>query len=749
MLSGFNCTIFAYGQTGTGKTYTMSGDSITDMVPIPDGAGIVPRVLHYLFEKLGSAEMESSVKCSFIELYNEELRDLLSNDESAKLKIYDDGVRKGHGATLVQGMEESYIQSASKGIRLLREGSYRRQVAATKCNELSSRSHTVFTITVYLKKTTDAGEDFVSAGKLNLVDLAGSENIQRSGAENKRAAEAGVINKSLLTLGRVINALVDKSSHIPYRESKLTRLLQDSLGGRTKTCIIATVSPAKSNLEETISTLDYAFRAKNIKNKPQINQMVSKKTLLKEFAAEIEKLKGELIVNRQRNGIYLTTENYEQLTAENESRRILSEEQRDIISTMEANLRNKVQELFTLTNSFASIKKDNDGLKATVEDGKTLLQQTETVLSLTQKNLMEESTMRKAHESTEKELQTVGKELQARLESSTSDIDKLHLKLKRKSDLHSCNRDSFKKSRVTICGKIRGVDDALESFKTVQQDTLKHLSGKMQRFVQSELEQVHKFQDQLQSKVDGFSAIQSEVNDQPAKERDELNQVLEEVKLLRDDVKERVGCGLDSLSDTAGRMSAGVVSQIEEFDRQVNYQTRLERRNSNESKSQLKSNYAALGHQLKSSFTGLVQQLNEQKLENDRLRSQVIAANSQIRNATAFTKKALEDNIVAERANAAQERADMLVQITAIVNANAEAQQKRSENSLTAMGDDLEKARKAHEEEEISYSESMDMLQARTGKTIVGVMQEAEILNSAVQSDYAVSFPSLELYSTY
>ncbi|KAK3046245.1 hypothetical protein LTS18_013411, partial [Coniosporium uncinatum] len=344
VLAGFNCTIFAYGQTGTGKTYTMSGD-ITNTLPLPDAAGIIPRVLHSLFAKLEGEESENSVKCSFIELYNEELRDLLSVDDTVKLKIFDDNSRKGHSATLVQGMEESHIKSASKGLQLLREGSHKRQVAATKCNDLSSRSHTVFTITVYMKRTTDAGEDYVSAGKLNLVDLAGSENIQRSGAENKRAAEAGLINKSLLTLGRVINALVEKGSHIPYRESKLTRLLQDSLGGRTKTCIIATLSPAKSNLEETISTLDYAFRAKNIRNKPQINSMVSKKTLLKEFTAEIEKLKSELIATRQRNGVYLTAETYEEITTESESRRILSEEQKDKLDTMEVNLRNKVEEL--------------------------------------------------------------------------------------------------------------------------------------------------------------------------------------------------------------------------------------------------------------------------------------------------------------------------------------------------------------------------------------------------------------------
>ena len=217
MLQGYNCTIFAYGQTGTGKTYTMSGDMSDTTGLLSESAGIIPRALHSLFEKLAADEAESSVKCSFIELYNEELRDLLAADNNTKLKIFEDGQKKGHSATLVQGMEEAHIKSASAGIKMLQDGSFKRQVAATKCNDLSSRSHTVFTVTVYIKRTAETGEEFVSAGKLNLVDLAGSENIQRSGAENKRAVEAGLINKSLLTLGRVINALVDRGSHIPYR----------------------------------------------------------------------------------------------------------------------------------------------------------------------------------------------------------------------------------------------------------------------------------------------------------------------------------------------------------------------------------------------------------------------------------------------------------------------------------------------------------------------------------------------------
>ena len=137
-------------------------------------------------------------------------------------------------------------------------------------NAYSSQSHSVFSVTIPMKETTVDGQELVKTGKLNLVDLAGSENTGRSRAVDKRAREAGNINQSLLTLGRVITALVERTPHVPYRESKLTRILQDSLGGRTRTSIIATVSPASLNLEETLSTLEYAHRAKNILSKPEV-----------------------------------------------------------------------------------------------------------------------------------------------------------------------------------------------------------------------------------------------------------------------------------------------------------------------------------------------------------------------------------------------------------------------------------------------------------------------------------------------
>ena len=569
MLAGYNCTIFAYGQTGTGKTYTMSGDMNETFGMLSDAAGIIPRALHSLFNKLEIDDAEASVKCSFIELYNEELRDLISPDENAKLKIYDDNTKKGHSSTIVQGMEESHIKSAIDGIKLLQDGSHKRQVAATKCNDLSSRSHTVFTVTAYIKRTGDNGEDYISAGKLNLVDLAGSENIQRSGAENKRAAEAGLINKSLLTLGRVINALVDRGSHIPYRESKLTRLLQDSLGGRTKTCIIATVSPAKSNLEETISTLDYAFRAKNIRNKPQVNQMINKKTLLKEFTFEIEWLKSELIATRQRNGVYLSNENYEEITVESESRRILSEEQAAKIETMETNLRNKVQELYSLTSNFMTLKKDNESTKAVLDETKDILEQTESVLQNARQSLAEETVLRKAHQETEEQLSTVGSELLSTLSRTVHDVGGLHAKSRRKSDLQSLNRNAWGLSQTQVAEVTSLVETRVEEFRSQQQDLMQTVSTRMQSFVAGELEKLAATQSFLEENVSKFEGSEMEVSEQTKSAKEEMDSVLEEIKTLREEVKTRVGEGLQGLSVAAERISAEVISELGAFHTQV------------------------------------------------------------------------------------------------------------------------------------------------------------------------------------
>lgn len=719
MLAGFNCTIFAYGQTGTGKTYTMSGDMTETMGMLSDEAGIIPRVLQQLFNKLEIEETEHCVKCSFIELYNEELRDLLSVDETAKLKIYDDASRRGHLSTVVQGMEEKHIKNSAEGIKVLQDGSLKRQVAATKCNDLSSRSHTVFTITAYVKKTNEHGvDDFVSAGKLNLVDLAGSENIQRSGAENKRAAEAGLINKSLLTLGRVINALVDRSSHIPYRESKLTRLLQDSLGGRTKTCIIATISPAKSNLEETISTLEYAFRAKNIKNKPQLNAMLNKKTLLKDFTNEIERLKSELISTRQRNGVYLSNDAYEEMTAQSESRRIVMEEQAAKMETLETNLRNKVQELFSLTSNFMGLKKDHEGTKVQLDDTKGVLDQTEIVLLATRKTLDEETGLRKAHEETEKKLAVIGGELIKKLDTTVSHVSGLHAKNKRKSDLHLLNRAAWSTSQGQVADVTTMVERRIEEFQEEQREHISSVSRRMEAFVGEELQKLSSTQAFLDEQLDVFGQSKKQLIEQKQQSKEDMDEVLEEIKEIRDNVKERVGESLQAISKAAEKIAADVVSEMGTFH------------------TQLHASYSALGKDFKSIFEDLVKHITTQRSESDGLKRQVQAATSTIALKNASISTRMQEALEEERRQSAEDRQKLMVQITSLINAQAEAQEARIADRATLIQKSVAESSESLEEAVLQYAQGMDDWDEKEGQMLDNVKKSRDQLKTKFKDDW-------------
>nr|XP_009782178.1 PREDICTED: probable 125 kDa kinesin-related protein [Nicotiana sylvestris] len=219
VLDGFNCTVFAYGQTGTGKTYTMEGGMRNKAGELPAEAGIIPRAVRQIFDTLEGQNADYSMKVTFWELYNEEITDLLASEEPSKsseerqkkpVSLMEDG----KGCVVVRGLEEEAVYSANDIYNLLERGAARRRTADTLLNKRSSRSHSVFSITIHVKEMTVGDEELIKCGKLNLVDLAGSENISRSGAREARAREAGEINKSLLTLGRVITALVEHSIHI-------------------------------------------------------------------------------------------------------------------------------------------------------------------------------------------------------------------------------------------------------------------------------------------------------------------------------------------------------------------------------------------------------------------------------------------------------------------------------------------------------------------------------------------------------
>uniref|UniRef100_U3KG94 Kinesin-like protein n=4 Tax=Passeriformes TaxID=9126 RepID=U3KG94_FICAL len=287
VLEGYNGTIFAYGQTGTGKTFTMEG-----VRAVPELRGIIPNSFAHIFGHIAKAEGDTRflVRVSYLEIYNEEVRDLLGKDQTQRLEVKE----RPDVGVYIKDLSAYVVNNADDMDRIMTLGHKNRSVGATNMNEHSSRSHAIFTITIECSEKGVDGNMHVRMGKLHLVDLAGSERQTKTGATGQRLKEATKINLSLSTLGNVISALVDgKSTHVPYRNSKLTRLLQDSLGGNSKTMMCANIGPADYNYDETISTLRYANRAKNIKNKARINED-PKDAMLRQFQKEIEELKKKL-----------------------------------------------------------------------------------------------------------------------------------------------------------------------------------------------------------------------------------------------------------------------------------------------------------------------------------------------------------------------------------------------------------------------------------------------------------------------
>jgi len=288
VLRGFNGTVFAYGQTSSGKTYTMEGPDIEDK----HYQGVIPRMVWSIFDGIYHADesIEFLVKVSIVEIYNERIRDLL-NPKKDNLKVHED---KSRGVSIGE-VTESYVGCEQEIFDAMRAGHYNRSMAVTNMNEHSSRSHLVFMLTIEQKNLHDRS---VKVGKLHLVDLAGSEKVCKTGASGERLDEAKNINRSLSALGNVINALTDKKyTHVPYRDSKLTRVLQESLGGNAKTSLIITCSPSNFNEQETISTLRFGQRAKMIKNVVKVNHERSAeelKLLLEKKEIFLAELRGRL-----------------------------------------------------------------------------------------------------------------------------------------------------------------------------------------------------------------------------------------------------------------------------------------------------------------------------------------------------------------------------------------------------------------------------------------------------------------------
>ncbi|KAH8420668.1 hypothetical protein KR222_010399, partial [Zaprionus bogoriensis] len=292
LLQGYNVTILAYGQTGSGKTYTM-GTAFDGIMN--EHAGVIPRAVKEIFEETALLEHEFQFKvtCSFVELYQEQFFDLFSGNKREESTV---DIREDKNRIVMPGLTEVVVTEAHHAIDQLLRGSAGRAVASTAMNETSSRSHAIFTLTVIATKKN--GQKSVTTSKFNLVDLAGSERCSKTLACGDRFKEGININKGLLALGNVINVLGSgqPTAYVPYRQSKLTRLLQDSLGGNSITLMVACVSPADYNVNETLSTLRYADRALQIKNKPVVNldPHAAEVMMLKEI---IQKLRMDLLAN--------------------------------------------------------------------------------------------------------------------------------------------------------------------------------------------------------------------------------------------------------------------------------------------------------------------------------------------------------------------------------------------------------------------------------------------------------------------
>lgn len=362
LLNGFNCTMMAYGQTGSGKSFSMMGNLEQD-----DQAGVIPRMICDIFARL--ANTEATVDCSYVEIYMEKVRDLL-NPEEEDLKLREIMTTKKKATVYIEGCTICRVQSTHDMLKVMKRGNLNRMTAATDMNERSSRSHSVFIISI-----TQTVNQKRRSSKLFLVDLAGSEQIDRSGATGLTLEQAKTINKSLSCLSLVIQSLVEKrrGSHIPYRNSKLTRLLTDSLGGNSKTVLLLAMSPSPDSLQETVSTLGFGSRAKLMENKATVNEELNYKSMVNTITKDLEDWKA-----RNEELLKKNSQLEEQIVLLQKDRAGMTDAE-ERIKTLEQEKELLQHEIFLMEQQYQNLMRQKDELEhqknALEEENKALEQQ--------------------------------------------------------------------------------------------------------------------------------------------------------------------------------------------------------------------------------------------------------------------------------------------------------------------------------------------------------------------------------------
>ncbi|KAL0344591.1 UNVERIFIED_CONTAM: Kinesin-like protein KIN-5A [Sesamum radiatum] len=493
VLEGYSWTIFAYGQTGTGKTYTMEGEGRKEKSgKLHENAGVIPRAVQQIFDVLESERADYSMKLTFLELYNEEITDLLAVDKGSNLHYEPKRplllMEDGNGAVFVRGLEEEIVSTADEIYAILDRGSAKKHMAETLLNKQSNRSHSIFSITIQIKQYNSDGSELIKCGKLNLVDLAGSENILRSGARDPFEC-CTVLRLIFFLTTLVLDNLLN------LRESKLTRLLRDSLGGKTKTCIIATVSPSVLSQEETLSTLDYAFRAKSIKNRPEVNQKVVKSTLIKDLYSQIDRLKQELHAAREKNGVYVPQDSEHSQEATRKQLMELQElymyqqqltvDLKDKLESTQRELMKTRESLFNLEGQYRQAKDENKDKEAMIFNilcsGKAL---------------------------TERAL-----ELRSDLESAASDVSTLFARIERKNDLEERNRHHIQKFHSQLAHQLEELDKVVSASATGQEQNLEAIQENAQSLLTSKAAAMEELHKQIQDLKDLYRSSVKRLDD--------------------------------------------------------------------------------------------------------------------------------------------------------------------------------------------------------------------------------------------
>nr|CAH7740336.1 unnamed protein product [Callosobruchus chinensis] len=432
VLEGYNGCVFAYGQTGTGKTYTMEGSEGEEI-------GIIPRVFDQIWAHIArKTGVEFLVSVRYMEIYMEEIRDLLRPKSG---KTHDLRECPSSGGVTVTNLHSATCQSARDMLKAMKAGNHNRSTGATDMNEHSSRSHAIFQIAVEM---AEPNSESVRVGKLNLVDLAGSERQSKTGATGDRLKEATKINKALSSLGNVIYALAENSAHIPYRDSKLTRLLQDSLGGNSKTIMIANIGPASMNYEETIVTLRYAYRAKSIKNTPVKNEDVKEGKLLA-LQQEIERLK-QMIMEKS-NGQFDSTVS----DGENEGSEMEEESDKE---EKEKKLELGKMEVDELTKKLKTLEKQmvhgGKNIVDSVNENEMKLEQQRAEIAARKKREVEMQQKLELEEETCSELKQVFASLQQQVDFKREKLKRLNNKLQSIRQEIKDNHEVYVKDRQEI-----------------------------------------------------------------------------------------------------------------------------------------------------------------------------------------------------------------------------------------------------------------------------------------------------------